>query len=517
MNEPSLTADILMRYEQWYSALAGGDPVRARLLLTDDFSARLWDGQRADLAEVERGLASAFADRELPEVLIEQVTSDDSRLEILVRTRWRDSGDPVGVFEQATSVDTWAQGPHGWQLDKVELQRFPTAHATAELASPRLAALARMSDQEQSVAVAQFWREIDGHVPLTELQPDTPDQCLVTFVWRTNERSQRVTIKGSLPISDDHDCILERLAETDILYCSFLLPSAARGTYRFEVTNYAEERYPGSTTSCNDPLNARGFRQWWLTGSVFEVGGAPRQPYRPILTGTHRRLVAGLLHSQSLAEDRRYTVYLPTTLGNGAAPGGVIIQLDGEDTGSCPGALIPVPEILEDLVARRVIQPYMLVLVDRMSRRQRAADLRCNDQFISFLVDELVPALRERYRIPSDPDRVVVSGFSYGGLTAAYAGLTRSDVVGGVLSQSGSFWFGDGVMMDRFAESPLLNLRFYLEAGLLEGDLMIQTNRHLRSILDLKGYPIVYQEFAGGHEALSWRDTFADGLTALLR
>jgi enterochelin esterase family protein len=35
-------------------------------------------------------------------------------------------------------------------------------------------------------------------------------------------------------------------------------------------------------------------------------------------------------------------------------------------------------------------------------------------------------------------------------------------------------------------------------------------------VLLAKGYEVHYQQFVGGHEGLSWREAFADGLIALL-
>jgi len=120
-----------------------------------------------------------------------------------------------------------------------------------------------------------------------------------------------------------------------------------------------------------------------------------------------------------------------------------------------------------------------------------------------------------------------VAGSSYGGLAAAFAGLTAPQVFGNVLSQSGAFWYSgkdehdidaEWLLTRRFVESPRLPLRFYLDVGLLEhthdAD-MVWCNRHMRDVLQAKGYNVTYREFMGGHHYICWRGTFADGLLAL--
>jgi enterochelin esterase-like enzyme len=75
----------------------------------------------------------------------------------------------------------------------------------------------------------------------------------------------------------------------------------------------------------------------------------------------------------------------------------------------------------------------------------------------------------------------------------------------------------------QFAASPRLPLRFYLDAGRLEvwptpddGPSLRLANRHMRTVLQAKGYPVHYAEFGGGHDWICWQGTLADGLVALL-
>jgi enterochelin esterase-like enzyme len=66
-------------------------------------------------------------------------------------------------------------------------------------------------------------------------------------------------------------------------------------------------------------------------------------------------------------------------------------------------------------------------------------------------------------------------------------------------------------------------LRFVLDAGRLEtwvprseAPSLLTANRHLRTVLQAKGYPVRYAEAAGGHAFFSWQLTLAEGLMSLL-
>jgi enterochelin esterase-like enzyme len=75
---------------------------------------------------------------------------------------------------------------------------------------------------------------------------------------------------------------------------------------------------------------------------------------------------------------------------------------------------------------------------------------------------------------------------------------------------------------------PALPIRWYLEAGLYEGLLegepaeedagpgILIANRHLRTILKMRGYRVHYSEFPGAHDFGHWRWTFPIALKTLL-
>jgi enterochelin esterase-like enzyme len=191
---------------------------------------------------------------------------------------------------------------------------------------------------------------------------------------------------------------------------------------------------------------------------------------------------------------------------------------------------VPTPLILDNLIAARQVPPLVVVLLDTLdTETTRLRELSCSASFRDFVCDELVPWVRQHYHISADPTRAVVAGSSHGGLAAAYLGLELPMLFGNVLSQSGSFpWRPEDAVEDewlscQYALTDRVALRFYLDVGLLEtwpspqgGPSWLVANRHMRTVLQAKGYVVTYAEYNGGHDYLCWRGTLADGITALL-
>jgi enterochelin esterase family protein len=203
------------------------------------------------------------------------------------------------------------------------------------------------------------------------------------------------------------------------------------------------------------------------------------------------------------------------------------------------------------LIAARMIPATVVVMVHNV-RDRRLVDLVANPEFADFMSSELIPWVRTNYNVTRQSSRTVIAGKSAGGVAAAYLGLRHSEVFGNVFSQSGAFWWSPehsrGVCASKcpedggqrpdpdsrdsrteenwiarqFTTRPKLPVRFFLEAGTFEvdkegtGGNILEATRTLRDVLLSKGYEVHFQQFVSGHDDLSWRGTFAEGLTALL-
>jgi enterochelin esterase family protein len=193
---------------------------------------------------------------------------------------------------------------------------------------------------------------------------------------------------------------------------------------------------------------------------------------------------------------------------------------------------IPLPRMLDSLLASGRIAPLVALLVDDSTGAARLDDLANRAWFVDFLAQGLLPWVRRGWRVTRDPHRVIVTGSSAGGLAAAHAALRRPELFGNVLSQSGAFWRGAEASNDapyewltaQVAAWPRGDVRFWLEVGSTEtrGALggsapsILAANRAFRDALRKKGYRLTYTEVPGGvHAPLTWAARLPAGIAAL--
>ena len=385
----------------------------------------------------------------------------------------------------------------------------PASNARYE--SPRINTLAANLAKGDLNALALFWREIDGKAPLIEPVENDSRDCWVTFVWRGNNKTQKVGLLGDLPYTDRAKWYMTRLADTDVWFKTERIPRDARFGY---LINENDAGYRP------DPLN---HRDWWGR-SVVELPDAPDEPWIHEIPGVPKGTVTKeIFKSEILKENRTISVYLPPGYAASEQSFNLLVVFDGESYGREGG--VPTPTIVDNLIFKLRIPPTMAVLVNSQKTRDR--DLLCSEAFATFVSKELVPWVREKYHATTDPARTVVAGSSYGGLAAAWTAFRHAEVFGNVLSQSGSFnytpknvgvqdsdyYSETGWLIREFVTGPILPLQFYLQVGRFEG--LSEPNRHLRDILEAKGYQVTFAEYSGNHDYLSWRDSLGEGLIVL--
>jgi enterochelin esterase family protein len=537
-------AELQAAYEKLYSSVVNKQLGTALELLAPDYSMAMLDGTRLTRMQLEKkwkGLTEKIEPAGTPRVKIEKLSTDGK----IVRTKVHilllfSVPDPSGKsngqdkFSDDRLQDTWLKTPSGWQLQRSEEMRanlsggLRSGELTAE--SPRLAALEKRLKVHDAGAIDTLWQECRGKGPIVEPVPGDDKHAFVTFLWQGDSGTRKVQLIGGLP--EDGEKLLTRLADTELWYRTEKITKKARFVYAFLVTGVQAQPKALATVKrytifTPDPLNAHPF----AFGSELELPEAPLQPYVKHRPDVPRgKLESVKIQSAVLKQERTFGLYLPPGYDQNAKPHGLLVVLDGQRYGNGPRITVPTPTILDNLLAARKISPMAAVLVNNVDERSRDLDLECSVPFGDFVAKELVPWVRSHYHISAEPNSTIICGSSLGGLCAAFCGLHHSDVFGNVLSLSGSFHYiqngaanpepyltKSGWMMDQYFESRKLPLRFYLQVGLLEsGAGMVATNRHLRDVLRLKGYPVTYSEIDGGHDPLAWRGSLAEGLIALI-
>ncbi len=224
---------------------------------------------------------------------------------------------------------------------------------------------------------------------------------------------------------------------------------------------------------------------------------------------------------------RRIWVYTPPDYRQRGAPYDLLVVFDGEDYFNA----IPLPFILDTLLAAKKAPPFITVFVNDSVGQARVNDLSNSSKFAAFVGRQLVPWIRKNWNVTRKADHTIVAGFSNGGLGASYIAYRRPDLFGNVYSQSGAFWRGNegGTnppewLTTQYAADKKKEIRFVLDVGDQEtgrviagaASIFIETNRRFKDALLAKGYSVTYTEVLGGtHGEATWAPRFPFGLVTI--
>jgi enterochelin esterase-like enzyme len=425
-----------------------------------------------------------------------------------------------------------------------------------QLFSPRLTRLAQeLQKGDSNTTLDSFWKEISQQgTPLVEPITDSEQYVFVTFLWKGDAETKNVVV---LTLGNDQlgnadyfaKAQLFNLPDSNLWFRTYRLRDDARFSYRIAANDSLEvlksfNPDPKRLAAFKpDPFNSRHYTNVYGENSVVELKQAPPQPWSEPLPG----IIEGKLEklpfkSKILNNEREIWIYTPPAYGNTKNTFNLLIRL-GTET-----ADIPIPTILNNLIGKNKIEPTVCVLIGNADGA-RTREYWHNDQFAEFIAKELVPWIRQNYRVTNNAKKTIIAGSSLGGGTAIFLAMEHPELFGNVISQSGGYMYPhrpEDFQKTRFPEEllqvdfpenewltrqlvsrPKLPLRFYLEVGLME-DVIWQTQppryaypslllaaRHLRDVLQAKGYEVFYHEYNGAHEPMGRRGTFADALLRL--
>ncbi|MPR36452.1 esterase family protein [Cytophagaceae bacterium SJW1-29] len=217
----------------------------------------------------------------------------------------------------------------------------------------------------------------------------------------------------------------------------------------------------------------------------------------------------------------------------------VLILFDGQDFPA-----VRIPEALGDFSLRYPSVPLMIVGIhadkDRIFEYGTASQpdyaYRGNKaaNTTHFVIDELIPYLKERYPVSYDRERWSIGGFSLGGLMALDLAWHHAEVFSKVGVFSGSFWWRQRALDDNYDESDRIMhriirsttgspvLKFWFQTGTRDEEDDRDNDGIIDSIddtldliaeLERKGYAwgkeIVYEEVLNGeHNPHTWAEIF---------
>jgi len=234
------------------------------------------------------------------------------------------------------------------------------------------------------------------------------------------------------------------------------------------------------------------------------------------------RITESIIHSPLLGNDRRVWLQSPPQEQSATA---ICILLDGEYYVERMDA----PAVIHELQRSQMVPPFAVAYISHVDSHTRSKESKCNDQFASFIAEELAPWVKRRCGQYADNLPTILGGLSLTGLAAAHAVLRSPNRFRGVLCQSASFWWSDQWLVNECQLHGPVLARFRISCGSRETteyvehspDLIQQTsqvasNRAMRDVLRHNGCEVSYEEFIGGHDIASWKNDLPKSLLALL-
>jgi len=168
---------------------------------------------------------------------------------------------------------------------------------------------------------------------------------------------------------------------------------------------------------------------------------------------------------------------------------------------------VRAPVVLDNLILRGEMPVAIVVFVEPSENRNAEYDA-FSDAYATFLLEEVIPAVRADYAITDDPDQWAVAGGSSGGNCAFTVAWFRPDRFRRVLCSSGSFvqMPGGNPYPELIRDTPPKPLRILLHAATRDLNWnkpqynWLSANLQVAAALAERGYDFRLVVGDGGHD-----------------
>lgn len=135
--------------------------------------------------------------------------------------------------------------------------------------------------------------------------------------------------------------------------------------------------------------------------------------------------------------------------------------------------------------------------------------------FLNDFISVLIPHIANNYRIKDGPENTTIIGADFAGLFSLYAAITHPEIFGKCVSMSPMLWINEG-SIESIASSLDSQQIYYVSAGSLEPDWMINSTKSVSDALRQAGATVHYTVYSGAtHNDDSWGENFPILIKAL--
>ena len=223
--------------------------------------------------------------------------------------------------------------------------------------------------------------------------------------------------------------------------------------------------------------------------------------------------------SKIFAETTRdYWIYVPAQY-DAQTPAGIMVFQDGHVyADENEDSWFRIPIVFDNLICKKTIPVLIGLFINPGNTGQTRPDTpwqnnnriyeydSMSDQYVQFLIDEMIPEVGKKYNLADDPKMRAICGISSGGICSFTAAWQRPDYFHKVLSHVGSFTDirGGHVYPTLIRKSAKRDIRVFLQDGSNDLDERAGnwwlSNLQMEAALKFRDYDYKFAGGEGGHD-----------------